>query len=146
MRCFTIVIISCALIVVGLLFSRKESFDNSNSLEVKKSNINGKGVFAKKNFQPGDVVFSDLFKNRPRGTVIKNTLPEELFDKYIVPRGKFVNHCSVNFNTITDKKNNAHRLIAVKHIKVGDEITNNYDHTNEKFPFIEHSFPGWAKC
>ena len=146
MRCFTIVIISCALIVVGLLFLRKESFDNSNSLEVKKSNINGKGVFAKKNFQPGDVVFPDVFKNRPRGTVITNTISEEMFVKYIDPLGKFVNHCSVNFNTITDEKNNNHRLVAVKHIKVGDEITNNYDHTHKKFPFINHSFPGWTEC
>lgn len=99
---------------------------------VGESKINGKGVFAAKNFRVGEVVL----KWHPRyleKAELENYSEEE--QKYIYPADdnkylymqlpeRFVNHsCDPNTKTIDDIKD-----IAIKNIKKGEEITSDYGH------------------
>ncbi len=110
-----------------------------SDLLVKKSKIEGLGVFAARDFKKGE-------------TVIKYNLPEVLTreeadklpkkdqeyvqyvgeGKYILhqPPARFVNH-SCNANTYSDH----HSDIAKREIKKGEEITANY--LDEKVPELK---------
>lgn len=92
--------------------------------EVKKSNISGKGLFAKKSYNIGDVVLCSFVK-RKLHIIPKNNEFEKHFE--ITEVNKWVNH-SANPNTIAiyNDKLNAWFKIASRRINTGDEITSNY--------------------
>ncbi len=96
---------------------------------VKKSNIQGKGVFAKRDFKKGEIILKwnpkilektevDKLKNIQKNYVYK--IEENKF--YLMqPPEKFVNHsCKANTNV----KNNCD--VAIRDIKKGEEITADY--------------------
>ena len=114
-----------------------------DNIEIKSSSVHGKGVFAKTPFKPGDVIVSDVFKNRPSGMI---TIPPSKFNEYISTVGAHINHCSDSFNAHLVRRGADHSLVAIKNINVGDEITSNYDYVNAEFPFISASQAGYNKC
>ena len=74
-------------------------------------------------------------------------LKKKIFYYYISEEGKHINHCSVNYNTdIVSKDHKIYKLVAVKDIKKDEELTNNYDLINKKFPFIGRSKEGYQTC
>jgi uncharacterized protein len=96
---------------------------------VKKSKINGKGVFAARDFKKGEIVLkSDLSHELTMKEIEKL---DEIEKRYIWPTkgkyilmlspGRYVNH-SCNPNTYI--KNSCD--IALRDIKKGDEITGDY--------------------
>ena len=114
---------------------------------IKKSKINGNGLFAPKDYKKGDIILSNLFPNKDDNTSLFNPIEKKIFYYYISEEGKHVNHCSVNYNTdIVSKDHKIYKLVAVKDIKKDEELTNNYDLINKKFPFIGRSKEGYQTC
>ncbi len=102
-----------------------------NDVVVKKSKINGKGVFAMRNFKKGEVVmiWKPIILERSE---LKNFSEREkdyiasVKGKFLLMQSpeKFVNHsCKAN----TSVKNFCD--IAKRNIKKGEEITGNYKET-----------------
>ena len=106
---------------------------------VKSSKIEGKGVFALRNFKKGEIVF----KWHPKKTMSKKEIPnlsknEQEYvcctDRKCILEGipeRFVNHsCEPNAYI------NNLRYIALRDIKKGEEITEDYSkNTNGKIEF-----------
>ena len=97
------------------------------SIIIKKSNINGKGVFANKDFKKGEIVLRwNLSKTLSEEQIEKNRNKEYityLDGRYVLmqPPEKYINHsCSAS----TISKNFCD--IAKRNIKKGEEITGNY--------------------
>jgi len=96
---------------------------------VKKSKIEGKGVFANRNFKKGEIVIKwDTSKKINKKEFNKLSDKEKKYvalieGKYIVNQSptKFVNH-SCNPNTSVKKFCD----VAIRDIKKGEEITGNY--------------------
>ena len=118
--------------------------NKTRPIEIKRSRIEGQGVFALRSFKKGDKVYSF-----PRGKIIgikeagelpkteKRYLDKIAKDKFeiIEPPGRYVNHsCSPN---VYEKKRAAY---ALKSIKKGEEITFDYD----KSEYLERQF--WCHC
>ena len=103
----------------------------NNFIEIKKSEIEGIGVFATKNFKEGEVVYSfkkgrivglDDIKNLPEGE--KRYLDKIGDGKFEImePPARHVNHsCDPN---VIEKERTAY---ALKDICNGEEITVDYD-------------------
>lgn len=97
---------------------------------VKKSKIEGLGVFALRNFKKGEIILKWDISHKLKFKEVKNH-PEKRYiaklnKKYILiqPPERYVNH-SCNANTYTDNFWD----IAKKNIKKGEEITGNYSQT-----------------
>lgn len=92
--------------------------------EVKKSSISGKGLFAKKSYNVGDVVLCSFIKRKLYFHPTDNQ-----FEKHFEPTSvdKWINH-SEKANTIAiyNNKLGAWFKIASVKINAGDEITSNY--------------------
>ena len=72
---------------------------------------------------------------------------KEVFQNFISNEAKYINHCSINYNTdVTSKDHKIYKLIANQNINKGDELTTNYDNINKKFPFISSSKEGYKTC
>jgi len=105
-----------------------------NSIVVKKSKIDGKGVFANRDFKKGEIVI--LWKPK----IISEEEFKELSEKnnhYLIKQDgnyflmqspeKFVNHsCEPNTKAINKSD------VAIGDIKKGEEITSNYLNPNFK--------------
>ena len=95
--------------------------DNNKNYKVLKSKIEGKGIFANKEFLKGDVIsYGQLNKTR--------TLA-----------GRYTNHSNLNnakFYYI--RENNNCILIAEKNILLNDEILVNYRHHTYNKEYYEH--------
>ena len=114
---------------------------------IKKSKINGNGLFSPKDYKKGDIIISNLFPKKDDNVSIFNPIETKIFNYYIINEGKYINHCSVNYNTdIVSKDHKRYQLIAIKDIKKDEELTNNYDLINKKFPFIGRSNEGYQTC
>ena len=107
---------------------------------VKKSKIEGKGVFANRNFKKGEIVIKwDTSKKINKKEFNKLSDKEKKYvalieGKYIVNQSptKFVNH-SCNPNTSVKKFCD----VAIRDIKKGEEITGNYmEDTPEKEKWV----------
>ena len=81
-----------------------------NSFQVKSSKIHGVGVFAKKDFNKGDVLFGAVQLNPMKTTSL----------------GSKVNHSEDN-NIRLKKSKDSWDAVATKNILNGDEIVSNYD-------------------
>lgn len=101
----------------------------SDKVNISKSEIHGKGVFALHDFKKGEVVLHwDTSKTIPKNEF--EAMPEKakryvnyLDSKYVIMQEpeRYVNH-SCNSNTTSQNFCD----IAIKDIKKGDEITANY--------------------
>jgi quercetin dioxygenase-like cupin family protein len=79
-------------------------------VEVKDSEIHGKGLFSTRNFEQGDVICLGVYNN-------KRTLA-----------GRYTNH-SPTPNANTERRENKIVVVALQNIEVGDEITTDYGET-----------------
>ena len=113
------------------------------SIEVKKSKIHNKGVFAKEKLFTGDTFECDIL------LLNKCNIPFELSD-YIFPFNKdikcicigmpnFINHSIVpNIKILSiDKINLIKKFIIIKDIEIGEELTLYYSDTFNKLFNIE---------
>lgn len=133
-------VIFTLLIIVSFNFRKKDIY-------ISPSKINGLGLFAGKNYKKGSVIISDLFPYREKNKILFNIIPKVDFNKYIVKEGKYINHCTVKYNSdVTTKDNKLYKLVAIKDIKKGDEITSNYDKVNMSYPFIAKSKKDYNVC
>lgn len=113
---------------------------NDNYIEIKKSGIEGMGVFAMRDFKRGEMVYS-FEKGKVVGiTDIQNILESEKRyldkigkDKFeiIEPPARYVNH-SCNPNVVERER----VAYALGNIKKGEEITIDYD----KIAYLEKPF------
>jgi len=120
--------------------------DHNKSYHIKKSDINGQGLFSNKDYKKNDIIIDDLFPYNNERNIIKK-LSKKDFDDYIIYEGKYINHCSRGYNTdIMTNDNIYFKLIATKGISKDKEIIANYDLIHSKFPFIAKSKKDYIKC
>ena len=122
---------------------------DNNSIQIKKSGIEGMGVFATMDFKKGDLVYS-FQKGKIVGVAdIQNILEQEkrYLDKIgddefeiIEPPARYVNHsCDPN---VSEKERVAY---ALRDVQNGEEITIDYD----KIAYLEKPFEchcGFKNC
>jgi len=113
---------------------------------IKRSPINGNGLFANQSFKKGDIIIPDLFPYKEQNRVLRYP-PTSDFNQIIISEGMYINHCSINHNSnIIAEKNQLFQLIATNNIHSGQEITANYDTVNQRFPFIASSEITYSQC
>ena len=106
----------------------------SKKYVIKKSKINGIGIFANKNIKKNeliDIAFT-IFIN-------ENNLKDSIISYF----GSKINHCTINDNSYLKKSGNDYYLYAKKNIKKGEEITSNYYNTPD---IIEKPNKSYKKC
>ena len=107
---------------------------------IQPSNIHGNGLFSTRSYKKGDIIIDDLFPNKNKQRKIKYVTDVPDFDDIIILEGKYINHCSKNFNsTLVTKDYKRFYLIATKNIPKNKEITANYDKIHKRIPFIANS-------
>jgi hypothetical protein len=113
---------------------------------IKNSNINGLGLFSNKDYKKNDIIIKDLFPYNSNRNIIK-TISKREFSDMILNEGKYINHCSTNYNTDIKSSDNIYfKLIATKDISKNEEIVANYNLINSNFPFISASKKNYKKC
>jgi SET domain-containing protein len=118
-----------------------------DDIYISKSGVNGLGLFAGRDYKKGSVIIKNLFPHKSEDKILYNIIPKKDFKKYILKEGKYINHCSIQYNsdvTTNDKK--IYKLIAIKDIYKGEEITSNYDKVNMSYPFIAKSDKYFNVC
>ena len=121
-------------------------FYPEKELIIKQSPINGYGLFANRSFRKGDIIIQDLFPHKEKQRVLRNP-PTLDFHQIISYEGRYINHCSTNYNsTVISKKNQLFKLIATKNIHSGQEITANYETVSRRYPFIASSESSYSQC
>ena len=111
----------------------------SKPFEIKPSAIHGSGLFACRNFEPGEVVLRWDVSHLIPNELLSSLSPEERrythpFDGrktlLVQPPERFVNHSCDNNTIVKDFCD-----VAIKAIRPGDEITSNYgeDGSGSKF-------------
>ena len=114
---------------------------------IKRSNINGNGLFASKNYKIGDIILDNIFPNKPNEQILFNPISLNDFNQYISKEGLHVNHCSNKFNSVMHTEDyKKYILVATSDISRGQEITANYDMIHKKFPFIDGSKHNFVTC
>ena len=132
--------------IILLLFIILLFINFNKSYYIKKSDINGLGLFSNKDYRKNDIIIDDLFPYNNERNIIKK-LTKKDFDDYIIYEGKYINHCSRGYNTdIITNDNIYFKLIATKDISKDKEIIANYDLIHSKFPFIAKSKKDYIKC
>ena len=120
--------------------------DYNKLFYISKSDVDGLGLFTNKDYKKNDIIVDDLFPYINRRNIIKKLTKKE-FDDYIIYEGKYINHCSREYNVdIITNDNIYFKLIAIKDIPKDKEIVANYDLINHKFPFIAKSKKHYNKC
>jgi hypothetical protein len=109
-------------------------------LIIKKSKLSGKGVFANREFKKGETVlyFEGKIFRRSELPIPYDSVDDRYMqvgpDTYLGPSGKyddFVNH-SCNPNCGIMNENGKWKLVAIKRIKRGEEITFDYSTTMDE--------------
>jgi uncharacterized protein len=113
--------------------------DLKESVIVGKSRIHGAGVFATMGFRRGDTLLelddSRVVPDRSKLTPGQRTHRIDVFISrdggekvvFMSSPGRYINHsCNPNVRTKTDMKSGVRRVIALKHIREGEEITWDY--------------------
>ena len=114
---------------------------------IKPSKIHNQGLFANTYFKKGDIIIPNIFPNKPKNIVFYDILSDNIFNSSIIKEGKYINHCSKNYNsTIITNDYHVFPLIATKNIKKNTEITANYNHINKRIPFIDNAKKHYKKC
>ena len=99
----------------------KGSSYSSKNYSVKKSDINGKGVFASKNFKKGELVGIGVTDE----SALKPITDMKDFRDARTKLGKYLNH-QEKHNASLKSENNTLNIYTNKAIKKGEEITVNY--------------------
>lgn len=111
-------------------FLGSETIMGNDDVEIRSSSIHGKGLFALRRFEPGEVVLHWNLSHAIRNEEVASLAAEERkylhpLDQYrsvIVQRPeRFVNH-SCNNNTVVREFCD----VAIKRIEPGEEITSDY--------------------
>jgi len=114
---------------------------------IKPSKIHNQGLFANTDFKKGDVIIPNIFPNKPKNMIFYDDISHTLFNSSIINEGKYVNHCSKNYNSnIVTNDYHMFPLIATKNIKKNTEITANYNNIHRRIPFIAGSKKHYKKC
>ncbi len=114
---------------------------------IKKSRINKDGLFAPKDYQKGEIILSNVFPNKGNDVTLFNPIETNIFERFISNEAKYINHCSVNYNSdMISDDHKIYKLIAERNINKDNEITVNYDKVSKKFPFISGSKEGYEIC
>ena len=114
---------------------------------IKPSKIHNQGLFANTDFKKGDVIIPNIFPNKPKDMEMYDNVSIKLFNSSIINEGKYINHCSKNYNsTIITDNYHIFPLIATKNIKKSTEITVNYNHVAKYIPFVAGSEKHYKKC
>tara|TARA_Y100000590_G_scaffold331988_1_gene377406 strand:- start:3074 stop:3499 length:426 start_codon:yes stop_codon:yes gene_type:complete len=133
---------SCLLLLLFIVCYFKDT-----NPYIKKSNIDGNGLFAGKNYKKGDIIYNNLFPYKNIHEMIYNPIPIEQFNKYILKEGKYINHCRHNKNvSIETDDYKIFPLIAVKDIKKHDELYGDYNKIHNRLPFIKSADPNFIQC
>ncbi len=125
--------------------------DKDKNVRVAESSKEGKGVFAKRNFNKGDVVLeiddTHVIEDENALTPEQHAYDlDYLEDKIVLMQSpeKFINH-SCDPNTYTKTEHGIRRVIAMRDIKEGEEITYDYSMNGDN----DGTFPcrcGSKKC
>tara|TARA_B100000214_G_scaffold363178_1_gene328421 strand:+ start:622 stop:1002 length:381 start_codon:yes stop_codon:yes gene_type:complete len=124
--------------------TKKKKQKKYNNPYIKKSFIHGKGLFSHKRYKKNDIIFKDIFPHFKKDQNYINMFI--FFDKYILNKCKFINHCKKKQNVDIVQKNDKYLLIATKNIHKDDELLGNYDMIHLKFPFIDKSDNDYVTC
>ena len=122
------------LLVLIILFIFCCYMSTSKKYIIKKSKINGVGIFANKNIKKNELI--DL-----AFTFYIND--NNLKDADLTLFGSKINHCSINDNSYLKNINNKYYIYAKRNISKGEEITSNYNNTPE---IIEKPDKSYKKC
>ena len=135
----------CLIVILIIIIC---SLIKSDGLYISKSTIDGLGLFAGKDYKTGNIIIPNIFHNKPNDKIINNIrISKSKFDEYIIEEGKYINHCSVQYNSdVITKDKKIYKLIAIKDIKEGEEITANYDRVHFSYPFIAKSSETFNNC
>ena len=101
-----------------MAFKMKGAPYSSDKYKIKKSDINGKGVFAFKNFEKGELVGLAV-------TDEEALKPSSTFRDARTELGRYLNHQNKE-NATLKSENNTLNTYAKSTIKKGEEITVNY--------------------
>jgi len=141
------IILILVFIVFILFLLLKYLHHKARSTFIGKSTIHGNGVFSDRDFEKGEIILFDIFPNKPKGVHFYENVSLDMFNKSISIEGKNINHCSKNYNAdVVTKDYQTYKLIAIKKIKEGTEITANYDRVHLHYPFISRSHKQFVSC
>lgn len=136
----TITILSIILGLLVILGKRilhySENFNTNDIYVIKKSSINGVGVFSNKNIEKDEKIDLALENKLNINT---NSLYVDITNTF----GSLINHCEVNDNSYLKREGNKYYLHAKKYIPKGVEITNNYKKAPDT---INKNTNGFKKC
>tara|TARA_B100000035_G_C20929774_1_gene522493 strand:+ start:599 stop:985 length:387 start_codon:yes stop_codon:yes gene_type:complete len=111
---------------------------------IHKSKIHKKGLFSHKKFKKNEIIFKDVFPHLKNKQSFSNMFL--LFDKFILHKCKYINHCKKSKNSTIIKKDNKYILITIKTIHKNKEILLDYDELHSKFSFIKGSNSEFIEC
>lgn len=118
-----LIIITVIFTLIILFKPRLSNDPMNNDYYIARSKIHEYGVFSKIESQINTKLFKAIANNRR-----------------ITPTGAKVNHCW-NPNTVLRQYDDGWWLVSSKNIKIGDEITTNYQYTPN---FIAKPDPKWT--
>ena len=137
------IVISLLTVYLFLRYLHHKSY----STFIGKSTIHGNGVFANRDFEKGEIIVHDIFPHKPKGVRFYDNVSLDMFNKSIGIEGKNVNHCSKNFNSdLVTNDYQIYKLIAIKKIKEGTEITADYNRVHVNYPFIRKPSKQFISC
>jgi hypothetical protein len=138
-----VILLSLLLILLFLYLC----YHYKNNTYIKSSTIHGDGLFANKNFKKNDIIINNIFPYKESNKKLYNIISSDKFNNYIIKEGKYINHCSNNYNTIIYTDDYIiYQLIAIKDINENEEILCNYNITNKNYPFIAKSKNYFKSC
>ena len=118
-----------------------------NNPYISSSKIDRSGLFSGKNYKKGDIIIDDLFPYKEKNTMLFNPIGKEKFQEYILEEGKYMNHCSINYNidVLTDNYRKFY-VVATRDIKKHEELTADYNNIHKYYPFIAPALSSYKTC
>ena len=119
-----------------MVMNHYEYFNGGNEIYiVKKSDIEGVGVFANKFIKKDERIgLAFEHKKTSAGTVNVNITPEF---------GSLINHCVINDTTYLQEDNNKFYIHAKKNLSKGTELTTNYNNAPDT---VDKNVKHFKKC
>ena len=133
---FFLLIVGIIIIACKMLINRSEYFNGGSEMYiVKKSNIQGVGVFANKSIKKDERIgLAFEHKKNKSGFVYPDITPEF---------GSLINHCEINDTTYLKEDNNKFYIHAKKNIPKGTELTSNYNNAPDT---VDKNVKHFKKC
>jgi len=141
MQKFTRVLLLLLMILIGMyLFLPCKPF-------ISSSKIQGKGLFAGKNYKKNEIIFENIFPYKDKSVMLFNPITKEKFQSYILNEGRFINHCSLNKNVdIISSDYRTFKLVVTRDVKKHEELFADYNLIHKHFPFIAPALPNYVSC